>query len=1102
MEEGRTPRCEWCGCDVDALSFSPTKVSRVTHQIRYGQWLCNDCLAAEAKNASRNLGETKGLKEPSKSLGNFFADFFRWLDHKTLELRIIDTVNGRVVFQDYSVTDPEFFAEKCLKYNGKHQVYYSAQARDGKGGTYENVPALTFIPVDVDAVRPNKKTEPANASQRFNAKRNMARILKFLGSKGIKPSLVVDTGNGFLILIRIPSQDTSPHFYKTGNSTQNKLSDMVNWFLQHEIKLLCDDTVEVDSVGDLPRILGVPGTVNIKSPKDEPRIRTIILGDISKPPEPQPALWRLIEDCWKRRETKDVTTVGTMTRDVDVLMEMLPPSLREGYEKPGVGERSDVLVRTLLHLANRHGLSKDECVATMELLTRKIGREKWPAAQQYDKLLADGKIKPSTFSLGEFTVRVKRNLALVYRGDEPIYPIEIHKLKSVAARKSLAKSLGVDENLVHPVAAKLLEMELTKPEEPKEPEEKKPTQIETEKKAAEILATQDPIEFISNVVQQIHYGDREKSKLVWLGSTSPGLGFELNLVVVGTSGIGKSDLIYAVLCAIPDEYVVRLKECSPKAIYYAAKAGVQLDKAVVYFDDVPDSPEVVKLLKDITGENRYDPRLWSVTADREFLDVELKGDFVVFASAIETLTDRGDQIVRRYLVLNPDENPEVNRKVMEKIKEDMRLGRGKRWLPSDFDVAKEITRQIKEADFQVAVPFDFDYPDYGPLTRSELKQFAALIWAVAKARFKQRLSLGKLLFAQIEDFEEAVKLWRLRQPGKVDETAIKILEELGDQEPKEDYDEKGKVIGFIPTPITSTIIAKKLKMKPQRVREKLEHLYNMGYVDRKAVSGRGNPYAYWKSQAYFAISETAKSLSPIHLKEPQTEALDYFGRIREQYAQTEEWKKVKDEYLKRTLDCASLLRVKSPEIIVKPEFQPLAEKQPDDLAKSEMAKSLGSVGTGIAGETNPWEGFGAVGYMATPDKNWRKTIEAVEQVKRLENREPTEAELTEALKQFWAPQSIPKVLDKLRREGIWSSKQREPVEAEKRKIQKSVTSVTSPVYLYRHVKPAGPCELCGQFPVEWEIRLPQGNMIRRCHRCFVKLRENAPNAVWKEMELG
>jgi len=885
----------------------------------------------------------------------FFAEFFHWLGHKIVELRVIDTVGGRVVFQDYNVTDPEFFAEKCLEYNGKYQVYYSCQPRDGKGGSYQNVPFLVFIPIDVDAVRPAKKTEPANASQRFNAKRNTAKILKYLKSKGVQPSLVVDTGNGFLILVRIPPQETGPHFYKTSDSTQNKLSDMVNWFLQHEIKPICDDTVGIDSVGDLPRILGVPGTVNMKSPKGKPRVRTIILGDVTKTPEPQPAMWELIENRWKRRELKKTTTVtATTSRDVDALMAMLPSSIRQDYEKPTVGERSDVLVRTLLHLANNHGLSKDECVEAMSLFTKKIGRKKWPAAQQYDKLLAGGKIRPSTFTLGEYTVRVKKDLALVYRGDEPIYPVKIRNLASVTARKNLAKSLDLDVKLIHPLAAKLLEAASTKPE-PSEPvDEKSPSQMEAEKTAAEILESQDPIEFIADVIQMVHYGDREKGKLVWLGAISPGLGYELNQITVGTAGIGKSDINYVVLCTVPDEYVVRLKELSPKAIYYAVKAGVNLDGAVIYFDDVPNNPNVVKLLKDITSENRADPRLWSVTLEREFLDVELKGNFAVFASAIENLTDSGDQIIRRYLVLNPDESPEVNKAVLEKIKIDMRLGRGKRWLPPEFDVAKEVTRQIKKADVQVLIPFDFDYPDYGPLARSELKQFVALIWAVAKARFKQRLTLGKDLFAQLEDFETAVKLWSERQPGKVDEIAIKVIAELGDQEPQEDYDEKGRIIGYSPTPITSTIIARKLKQKPYAIREKLNHLYSMGYVDRKAVGGRGNPYAYWKSPVYSVFSETAKSLSSIRLKDPLSEVIDYFGKIKSQYnPQTEGLENVKDTYLKRTREYASLLCLKSPEIIVKPETGFSEQKKEANFTDLRNAKSLGSVTKPISSEKEP-----------------------------------------------------------------------------------------------------------------------------------------------------
>lgn len=876
-------------------------------------------------------------KDPSK----VFIDFYRWLGYERLELRIIEPPS-KVVHQDFNVTDPQAFADTCAKYNGRAQVYYSCQPRDGKGGSYQNVPFLVFIPIDVDAARPNKKTEPANATQRFNAKRNMAKILTWLKSRGVKPSLTIDTGNGYLILVRIPRQETAPHFYKTGETTQNRLSDMVNWFLQHEIKPLCDETVEIDSVGDLPRILGVPSTVNMKSPKDKPRVRTIILGDITKPSEPQPTLWRLIEECWERRETKEATTVtAAVSRDADALMAMLPPSLREGYERPALGERSDVLVRTLLHLANQHGLTKSECVEAMAYFTRKIGRDRWPTSQQYDKLMAEGKIRPSAFSLGEFTFRVKKDLALIYRGDEPIYPVKIRDLSSVTARKSLAKSLGVDVELVHQVAAKLLETLLSK-RAPRAVEEKPSTPNEAEKRALEILESQDPIEFIADTVQKVHIGDREKSKLIWLGTVTPGLGYELNIIAVGTSGVGKSDLIFVVLCCVPDESVVRLKECSPKAIYYAMKAGVKLENAVIYFDDVPDQPDTVKTLKDITSENRANPRLWSVTKDRELIDVELPESFAVMASAVTNLTDEGGQIVRRYIVLNPEENPEVNKSILEHIKREMRMGRGKRYLPPEFEVAKEVTRIIREVDVKVLIPFDFEYPDYGVDARSELKQFCALIWAVTKARFKKRLKIGEHILVEPVDFETARSLWDLRQVLKLDETARKILEQLGDEEPQQNYDEKGRPFGFTPDPVTSTIIAKKLEEKPRVVQDKLTHLYKMGYVDRKAVGGRGNPYAYWKSPAYLRVYETRESLSSIRLKEDVSVLNDLYAKLRHSNGERngdEVWEQYRDRFNKQ-------LSILSLEISRKSSAQEEGVSKQTDEAKlrfPQTRKSLGSV---------------------------------------------------------------------------------------------------------------------------------------------------------------
>ena|GEM_PF-1906739 len=72
------------------------------------------------------------------------------------------------------------------------------------------------------------------------------------------------------------------------------------------------------------------------------------------------------------------------------------------------------------------------------------------------------------------------------------------------------------------------------------------------------------------------------------------------------------------------------------------------------------------------------------------------------------------------------------------------------------------------------------------------------------------------------------------------------------------------------------------------------------------------------------------------------------------------------------------------------------------------------------------------------------------------------------------------------------------------KVSNLVTNenlVAKPVYIYKHVIPAEPCELCGLLAVEWEIRTQEGNVIRRCNTCFVKMRKTMV-VEWKEEEEG
>jgi hypothetical protein len=502
---------------------------------------------------------------------------------------------------------------------------------------------------------------------------------------------------------------------------------------------------------------------------------------------------------------------------------------------------------------------------------------------------------PNRFEKESITYKVvsNRKLVVFYQDERPRFPIKLFELEKTGAREALAKSLDVKREKIDTIAAEILstvhqEVEQNNGETQEtngQVFEEKPSE-ELKARAEQILNNEDPADYIVKVAAKIHYGDENKIRILWydgITGVSPSLRQVLDTMIVGTAGVGKSNLVETVLLLFPDEFVIVLKECSPKAIYYAVKSGIELNGVIIYFDDVPDNPETVKVLKDLASNNIISPRLWSVSTERELLDVTVEGHIVIFASAVESLSDKADQFLRRYLILNPDENPDINEKVMEKIKRDIRFGQqGTTWLPKeDLKIAKEIVRQIKACEDSVTIPFDFEFPTSVVTERTNLKQFAALLCAITKTRFAQRVSIDGNLLAQPEDFDEAVRLWNTRQPEKVDVVTLKVLKLLGDEEPQEMKVDKNESV-WDPSPRTSTTLAKELKLGPRRVNEKLNHLYDQGFADRKAVGGRGNPYAYWRSTGKInpttqAFPETPKSQAAIRLKAPKTSSDDYYG---------------------------------------------------------------------------------------------------------------------------------------------------------------------------------------------------------------------------------
>jgi len=180
--------------------------------------------------------------------------FFKFLNHvKFTEVRIIDPREGlkEVAFLD-NLTD---FLAICEKWNGKANIYVGVSARSSKEGKAENVATLEIIPLDIDPVRP--KGEASTDAELEIARQKMLQIKSWLKEKFDCTPFVTMSGNGYHLFIKIPSI-TLDEFNRT--TLEEKLTAFI-----HEIQAkFNDDSIHIDSTGDLPRVMKVAGTMSVK----------------------------------------------------------------------------------------------------------------------------------------------------------------------------------------------------------------------------------------------------------------------------------------------------------------------------------------------------------------------------------------------------------------------------------------------------------------------------------------------------------------------------------------------------------------------------------------------------------------------------------------------------------------------------------------------------------------------------------------------------------------------------------------------------------------------------------------------------------------------
>jgi len=179
---------------------------------------------------------------------------YDFLDHQNVtEIRFIDPKKKKQPFSKFINTKKEF-VEVCESYNGQYNIYAGIHEREGEGTKGEHVVAIKTIIIDIDAIREKGfEKQPATEEELKQAEIITDKIINDIKSKkGIK----LHSGNGFQLWFAIPE-------IRINNINRKSIENKLQLF-QDLIIEKYDVNGAIDKIGDLPRIIKVWGTYNIK----------------------------------------------------------------------------------------------------------------------------------------------------------------------------------------------------------------------------------------------------------------------------------------------------------------------------------------------------------------------------------------------------------------------------------------------------------------------------------------------------------------------------------------------------------------------------------------------------------------------------------------------------------------------------------------------------------------------------------------------------------------------------------------------------------------------------------------------------------------------
>ncbi len=220
---------------------------------------------------------------------------YKFLAHeKESEIRLIDPKKKKFPLSKFVKTEDEF-VKVCKEFNETYNIYVGIQERQENGTDKKDVISVRSVILDIDAVRAEGfEKEPATDEELLECEKDCDDIIASMMTAGCETPTKVFTGNGYQIWMSIPE-------IKITETNRDSVETKMQQF-QDLVAKRYENHGSIDKIGDLPRIIKVWGSWNIKGTDNGVRKHRLCKVDIGGERIEDKTLWKQIDELKVEQE--------------------------------------------------------------------------------------------------------------------------------------------------------------------------------------------------------------------------------------------------------------------------------------------------------------------------------------------------------------------------------------------------------------------------------------------------------------------------------------------------------------------------------------------------------------------------------------------------------------------------------------------------------------------------------------------------------------------------------------------------------------------------------------------------------------------------------